>query len=295
MWYLQYEIIIVAEACPEVRVLFINTQSPTSERDLEYGLQVLDNLGLKNFTVAKANVTREDFRDGMEEVGISQEKNQNIFHVLSQDVFKLTPLKQACPSVKCLLSGVRRGQTKERDHFKFIESDHHPSKAHPILDWSDDQCLEFMRMKKIPPHPELTSLLNDITTKTSNVKISCPEAKVKVKSSLRSRRGSRGAGKECGIHVQKEIKVSGKKHIPVPSLPNIVVGKMKCRFCVAAKNLLSQSGIDYIEAPVHLFEHLIPAGTTTVPVVYLNKQMIGGYDNLCEHLGAEDTLNSKSE
>ena len=257
----------------------------------------MDHLGLKNFTVARANVTREVFREGMEEVGISPEKNQNIFHVLSQDVFKVTPLKQECAAtnVKCLLSGVRRGQTKERDHFKFIENDHHPSKAHPILDWSDDQCLEFLRMKKIPHHPDLNSLLNEVLVKTCNVKTSCSETKDVKKSSLRSRRGSRGAGKECGIHVQEESKMSGKKHIPVPSLPNIVVGKMKCRCCVAAKDLLSKSGIDYIEARVHLWEHLISAGRTTVPVVYLNKQMIGGYDNLCEHLGAEDTLNSKSE
>jgi len=129
---------LVAEACPEVRVLFINTQGPTSERDLEYGRQVLDILGLNNFTVASADVTREEFRKGMAEVGITPDQNdhQNAFHVLSQDVFKVNPLMQECASsnVQCLLSGVRRGQTKDRDNFSFIQySQGDPAKAHPIL------------------------------------------------------------------------------------------------------------------------------------------------------------------
>ena len=45
---------LVAEACPDIRVLFIDTQSPTSQRDLTYGQQVLRHLGLNNFEIAKA-------------------------------------------------------------------------------------------------------------------------------------------------------------------------------------------------------------------------------------------------
>ena len=56
----------VAEACPDVRVLYIDTQGPTSQRDLEYGRQLLDHLGLPNFSVAKADVTRDEFKEGME-------------------------------------------------------------------------------------------------------------------------------------------------------------------------------------------------------------------------------------
>lgn len=283
---------IVAEACPDVRVLYIDTQGPTSERDIKYGRQLLDFLGLKNFTVAKAGVTRADFQKGMEEVGITSdsEKYGNVFHTLSQDVFKLAPLKQECAAsnVQCLLSGVRRGQTSERDHFKFIQySQDGPHKAHPILDWSDSQCLAFLSHKGIPQHPELSSILTVINaTNGSN------QPGERRRSSLRSHRlADRAEGKECGIHVQAESKSNGKN--PVPMLPNLVVGKEKCRFCVATKNLLSDSGIEYVEAPVHLFPHLIPAGTKTVPVVYLNKELIGGYGNLCEYLKVDDTLNSK--
>lgn len=293
---------LVAEACPEARVMYINTQGPTSEleRDLEYGHQVLEVLGLKNFTVAKADVTREEFRQGMEEVGFIPEKRrggEKVFHALSQDVFKVMPLKQECAAfnVKCLLSGVRRGQTKERDHFNFLQfspgSD--PAKAHPILDWSDQECLEFLRLKNVPPHPELSRIFKEINQTSRDNKN--PKGVLRRNSSfLRSNRPTdREEGKECGIHVvQTSAKALGGED-PVPPMPNMVIGKVKCRFCVAAKELLADSGIDFVEAPVHLFPHLIPAGTTTVPVVYLNKQLIGGYSNLCEHLGVEDTLNKK--
>lgn len=286
----------VAEACPDVRVLYIDTQGPTSDRDLEYGRKVLDTVGLKNFSVAKAGVTREEFQKGMEEVGITADSNEDgnsAFHALSQEVFKLTPLKQECATsnVQCLLSGVRRGQTSERDHFKFLQySQAGPDKAHPILDWSDEQCLAYLSLKGIPQHPELGGILTAINApdnkNDSNTRM------MRRTSSLRSRRLSdRGEGKECGIHVQAESNSQGKH--PVPTLPNIVVGKVKCRFCVATKNLLSDSGVDYVEAPVHLFPHLIPAGTATVPIVYLNKQLIGGYGDLCDYLKVEDTLNTK--
>lgn len=296
-------IIIVAEACPDVRVLYINTQGPTSERDLKYGRQLLDVLGLNNFTEAKAPVTREDFREGMEDVGISEAEDKHVFHKLSQDVFKVTPLKQECAasSVKCLLSGVRRGQTSDRDGFKFIQFPQgDPAKAHPILDWTDAKCLEYLKLKNIPPHPELHSLLDDIT----NSPTSSPTSVVPTKntgplrrlSSLRSRRISRDLGAECGIHVQSNHNpASGNESAPVPTMPNIIVGKIKCKFCKAAKELLTESDIDFVEAPAHLFPHLIPAGTTTVPVIYLDKQLIGGYGSLCEHLDVEDTLNKKSD
>lgn len=282
---------IVAEACPDARVLYIDTQGPTSERDLEYGRKVLDTVGLKNFTVAKAGVTREEFQKGMEEVGITSGSNST-FRALSQEVFKLTPLKRECAdsNVKCLLSGVRRGQTTERNHFKFLQySQDGPDKAHPILDWSDEQCLEYLSLRGIPPHPELSSILTTISAPSNS---NDSNGRKELTSSLRSQRPSdRGEGRECGIHVQADSNSQGKH--PVPTLPNVVVGKVKCRFCVATKNLLSDLGIEYVEAPVHLFSHLIPAGTTTVPVIYLNKQLVGGYGDLCEYLKVEDTLNTK--
>jgi phosphoadenosine phosphosulfate reductase len=288
---------LVAEACPDIRVLYINTQGPTSERDLGYGRKLLKVLGLNNFTEAKAAVTRDEFREGLEEIGIREDEDKHLFHKLSQDVFKVAPLKQECAAsgVKCLLSGVRRGQTSSRDNFNFIQFPFgDPAKAHPILDWTDDQCLAYLELNNIPPHPELKSVLVDvpISSESSSEVVKEPLKSYHRKSSLRSRRPSRGEGMECGIHVQTDTNISSGNN-PVPAMPNMVVGKPNCRFCKAAKALLAELDINYIEAPVHIFSHLIPAGTTTVPVIYLDKQLIGGYGKLCEHLDVEDTLNTK--
>ena len=280
---------IAAESCLDVRVLYINTQGPTSERDLEYGRRLLDDLGLKNFTCAKAEVSRETFQVGMEEVGVHPGSPH--YHALSQEVFKVVPLKQECVAsgVRCLLSGVRRGQTADRDQFTFIQyTDVGPAKAHPILDWTDDECLAYLRLKNIPPHPELNGLLRDIV-KPSVADKASPTAK-ELSSSLRSRRPSRDEGKECGIHVQSSGTMTGSD--PVPPFPNVVVGKSVCKFCGAAKALLRKSGLDFVEVPVHLFAHLVPDGAKTVPVVYLDKKLVGGYGNLCKYLEVEDTLNT---
>eukprot|EP00584_Thalassiosira_punctigera_P003461 CAMPEP_0172528510 /NCGR_PEP_ID=MMETSP1067-20121228/2882_1 /TAXON_ID=265564 ORGANISM="Thalassiosira punctigera, Strain Tpunct2005C2" /NCGR_SAMPLE_ID=MMETSP1067 /ASSEMBLY_ACC=CAM_ASM_000444 /LENGTH=338 /DNA_ID=CAMNT_0013312431 /DNA_START=325 /DNA_END=1341 /DNA_ORIENTATION=+ len=279
---------LVAEACPEVRVLYIDTQGPTSERDLEYGRKLLSVLGLKNFTIAKAGVTREEFSAGMQEVGISESNDKHVFHKLSQDVFKVAPLKRECArsNVKCLLSGVRRGQTSDRDGFDFVQFPKNgPAKGHPILDWHDDRCIDYLRFKDLPPHPELGSVLEVVAASPRNALDGSR------RSSFRSRRAERAEGKECGIHVENDHTTSGTD--PVPIVPNVVVGRVKCKFCKAAKELLSEKDVDYVEAPVTLFPHLVPPGTRTVPVIYLDKQLIGGYGNLCEYLGVEDQMNDK--
>lgn len=301
----------------------------TSERDLEYGKTVLDHLGLSdNLIIAKSNTTRDEFRMGMAEVGYTDEEDED-FRTLSQNVFKLTPLKQICEehNVVCLLSGVRRGQTAHRNSLKYINYDQAgPAKAYPILDWSDEQCLEHLRSKNIPKHPEMDGLLEKIavqqtTTLTKKTKENkqvaitssaiipsfnaavsfnvpdndnAPKADVvPSKTTLfRSARASQRNFRECGLHISSTASPNGSGD-PVPPLPNMVVGKVKCRFCIAAKKLLKeQDDGDYIDAPVSLFPHLIPAGTTTVPVIYLEGKLIGGYSDLCAHYGVEDELNA---
>lgn len=293
---------LVAEACPDLLVVFIDTQSPTSARDLAYGHTLLEALGLTNFMVARADVTTEEFRVGMEEVGISdQHKSFRKFH---QDVFKVTPLARAVEDnkIKCLLSGVRRGQTHERDHFKFAEipasnSEESPTKGHPILDWSDEDCLEFLRVKNLPAHPELGGLLAKIpeyneVSKTENPSLS--RGRSQRQSFLRSKRRSRSPGKECGIHTsgRKGSSGSGGSNHRAPPVPNVVVGKSKCRFCRAAKALLAEHGIAFDEVPIRFFTHLVPAHFTTVPIIFLQGKLIGGYQDLCQHLGVDDLLNT---
>jgi glutaredoxin 3 len=58
-----------------------------------------------------------------------------------------------------------------------------------------------------------------------------------------------------------------------------------CAYCVAAKMLLKQKGLDYTEVrvdtdPAKREEMLMRAHRRTVPQIFIDDQFIGGYDEL---------------
>jgi glutaredoxin 3 len=58
-----------------------------------------------------------------------------------------------------------------------------------------------------------------------------------------------------------------------------------CAYCVAAKNLLKSKGLDYAEIridtdPVRREEMLARAQRRTVPQIFVNDRLVGGYDEL---------------
>jgi glutaredoxin 3 len=58
-----------------------------------------------------------------------------------------------------------------------------------------------------------------------------------------------------------------------------------CAYCVAAKNLLKQKGLDYAEIridtdPVKRDEMLARTHRRTVPQIFIAGQHVGGYDDL---------------
>lgn len=58
-----------------------------------------------------------------------------------------------------------------------------------------------------------------------------------------------------------------------------------CAYCVAAKNLLKSKGLDYAEIridtdPVRREEMLARAQRRTVPQIFVNDRLVGGYDDL---------------
>lgn len=69
----------------------------------------------------------------------------------------------------------------------------------------------------------------------------------------------------------------------------IVWSKENCIFCEQAKNLLKMQGIDYEERKIgegwsreDLLE-VVP-GARTVPQIFLDEQLIGGFHELKRHL-----------
>ena len=58
-----------------------------------------------------------------------------------------------------------------------------------------------------------------------------------------------------------------------------------CAYCVAAKNLLKSKGLEYAEIrldtdPVRREEMLARAQRRTVPQIFVNDRLVGGYDDL---------------
>jgi glutaredoxin 3 len=75
----------------------------------------------------------------------------------------------------------------------------------------------------------------------------------------------------------------------------IVWSKTPCPFCDQAKNLLKSRGIDYEERNITegtwTKEQLMEAvpNARTVPQIFINQQLIGGFNELRKHL--EETAN----
>ena len=90
----------------------------------------------------------------------------------------------------------------------------------------------------------------------------------------------------------------------IPSLPKhpkqndiVVYSKDYCPYCVAAKNLLTQRGVGYVEIDVgkdqeHYQEMLTKsAPRKTVPQIFIQDQGVGGFDDL-KKLDTEGKLES---
>ena len=69
----------------------------------------------------------------------------------------------------------------------------------------------------------------------------------------------------------------------------IVWSKNQCPYCVQAKNLLESKGIEYEERNInrgYTREQLLEAvpGARTVPQIFLDDKLIGGFTELRQHL-----------
>jgi len=65
----------------------------------------------------------------------------------------------------------------------------------------------------------------------------------------------------------------------------VIYTKSRCPYCVAAKNLLSQKGVSFEEIymddqPEAYAELKQRTGMMTVPQIFINDQLIGGYSDL---------------
>lgn len=67
----------------------------------------------------------------------------------------------------------------------------------------------------------------------------------------------------------------------------IIYGTDLCPYCIAARRLLSQKGVDFEDVRISnngemRRELANRSGAATVPQIFINDKAVGGFDELCE-------------
>ena len=118
---------------------------------------------------------------------------------------KVEPLSRALSTADAWITGIRRGQSMERQGTPVLEWDdaHNALKLNPLVDWSQSDVWDYIHQQKIPYHP-----LHD----QGYPSIGCAPCTRAIKEgeSLRAGRWWWEADdqKECGLHLHEKGKVS---------------------------------------------------------------------------------------
>ena len=81
----------------------------------------------------------------------------------------------------------------------------------------------------------------------------------------------------------------------------ILYSKNNCGYCVKAKNLLKNLGLEYTEKKFEDFSDVeklfedIGKNVTSMPQIKINGELIGGYNQLVEYLADKQLVNFKGE
>ena len=81
----------------------------------------------------------------------------------------------------------------------------------------------------------------------------------------------------------------------------IIYSKNNCGYCIKAKNLLENLGLDYTEKKFEDFSNVeklfedIGKSVKSMPQIKINGELIGGYNQLIEYLADKGLVNFKGE
>mmetsp|Transcript_747 Transcript_747/g.1240 ORF Transcript_747/g.1240 Transcript_747/m.1240 type:complete len:472 (+) Transcript_747:142-1557(+) len=241
---------------------------------------------------------------------------------------KVLPMKKAMQelNVRCLMVGLRRGQTDHRARLSMLEDTGEDGcKLYPLLNWTPEDVAQYFAENSLPPHP---LSLQGYTT-VGDAHSSRPRTE-----SDRSDRDTRFGGtgqQECGLHTEvgsiqefaslaEGALKSAISNIPLPPMPHTpsdsiytVYGRVNCKYCRASKALLQSRGLDFedvtvlreqdrgnlpstgvmtdlssLVAEVRRARQDHTYSVSTVPQVFNKGQHIGGYTELCQSLEVSD-------
>jgi len=81
----------------------------------------------------------------------------------------------------------------------------------------------------------------------------------------------------------------------------VIYSKENCTFCVKAKNLIKNLGLNYVEKKLEDFVSTeamledIGKQVRTMPQIKINNKLIGGYNQLIEYFADQGKVNFKGE
>lgn len=254
---------LASQAAPNVPVVFIDTGYLFPET-YQYAIKLSDifHLNIKTYQ-SRVSVAHMEAIYGRMWEDEDPEKRR-LYGLLR----KVIPMKQAKKELNtsCLMAGLRGGQTDHRaglDTFEYDAADN-CYKLYPLLFWSKADVEDYFSAFQLPRHPLHYQGFTTVGDKHS----SRPRSQADV--SDRDTRFGPTSQQECGLHTEKlsleeyedyvysALKYSRKVggFLPPENSSSmgyddmdgfVIYGKPSCRFCRAAKLLLSERRISFRE------------------------------------------------
>ncbi len=187
---------LVSQSCPELPVIFIDTGFHFPE------------------TLAFRDMLKEKFHLNIHIIHPTITKEQLILdygtELYRRDpdlccyINKIEPMQRATAQYQVLVAGVRHDQTKHRNALRVIERRFSgPVRIHPIIDWSENDILQYITEHNLPAHP---------LTAQGYTSIGCAPCTQPTSRETTDKRAGRWTGKEkteCGLQIDFDKKQIG--------------------------------------------------------------------------------------
>lgn len=177
---------MVAEICPEVPVLFVDTGYHFPET-LEYRDHLAEYLDLEVQTLHSESEERRRLEEETDVPCIDRPD-------VCCRILKVQPLRSELAGYELWISGIRRSQTESRSPAEVVmESDYGPLRLHPLVRWTRSQVDAYIASQELPEHP---------LTKKGYRSVGCAPVTEPVSDGGHEREGRwpDAEKEECGLH-----------------------------------------------------------------------------------------------
>ncbi|RHX98221.1 hypothetical protein DYB25_006731 [Aphanomyces astaci] len=207
---------------------------------------------------------------------------------------KVEPMERALAEMgaTALLVGLRADQTDRRRRLDIVHVHNGRLKICPILSWTQHDVDTYMARHNLPFHP--LKALGYATVGDAHSSRPMTEADTDIRATR-----FHGRAQECGLHaVDTDYDDDADAHEAAQDLPYvdaIVYSKPQCKYCVLAKEALSNAKWSYrvltvgVDITLRALCALVGADVTSVPQVFVRGQYIGGYNDLHDLLHRSTT------